>query len=150
MAIVVHLPEEKKSVAIPECSTLKELSHHRSRSIQKLAFSHVMFKKIFGYIELIHTGEITHEQAEKHIKEFAASYNANILEFDSELDDEISNKIFKLVTDDSFSEKYDVFFQIISGEIFKLFASGVMSYEEGYTELGTMPAYMNPYAPTQA
>lgn len=150
IAIIIHLPDEQKSVSVPDCSNLQELGSHKSKSLQRVAFSHIFFQKIFGYMELINTGELTHEQAQEHIKDFAQAYNANILDFDSEPDDDISNRVFDIMKSDEFSEKYQTFLQVVSGEIFRLFASGAMSYEEGDTELGIMPSYMTSLIPTKA
>lgn len=150
IAIIVHLPEDKTSVAIPDCNNLKELGSHKSKSLQKVAFSHIFFQKIFGYMELIQQGEITHRQAQDHIKDFAAAYNANILDFDSEPEDDLSTKVFETMQSNDFGDKYGVFLHVISGEIFRLFASGAMSYEEGDVELGMIPTYMNSHVPTKA
>lgn len=150
IAILVHLPEEKKSVAIPSCNNLAELSSHESGSLNKLAYSHIFFQKIIGYMELIRRGEISHNQAEDHLMGFAKLYNANILDFDADEDDEISMKVHQVMAEDDFGENYSVFLQAISGEIFRIFASGALSYEEGDTELASIPKHMNQHVPTQA
>lgn len=150
IAIIVHLPDENKSVAIPSCNNLAELSVHKSGSLQKVAYSHIFFQKLIGYLELIRRGEISHKDTEEHIEGFTKLYNANILDFDPDEDDEISTKIYELMGEDEFAENYSVFLQAISGEIFRIFASGALAYAEGDMELDSIPLHMNQIVPTQA
>lgn len=150
IAIIVHLPEEKRSVAIPSCNNLAELSTHESGSLNKLAYSHIFFQKLLGYLELIRRGEVTHKQAEEHLEGFAELYNANILDFDADEDDELSMKVHEVMSEEEFGDNYSVFLRAISGEIFRIFASGALSYEEGDTELALIPNHMHQHVPTQA
>ena len=150
IAIIVHLPEERKSVAIPSCNNLAELSSHESGSLNKLAYSHIFFQKLLGYLELIRRGEITHAQAEEHMEGFANLYNANILDFDADEDDEISMRVHKVMSEEDFGINHSVFLRAVSGEIFRIFASGALSYEEGDAELALIPSHMHQHVPTQA
>lgn len=150
IAIIVHLPEENKSVAIPSCNNLLELSTHESGSLQKVAFSHVFFQKILGYVELIKRGEIDSKTAASHLEDFAQLYSANILDFDEDENDTISKKVMNIMKEDKFQDDYSVFLRAISGEIFRIFASGALSHAEGDAELGSLPTYMNQHVPTKA
>jgi hypothetical protein len=148
--ITVHLVEEKKTIAIPECSSLTDLSLHSSTAINRLAFSHLFFQKIIAYCELTVRGEASIEEVEKHLEEFTEAYNTNSLDFDGHPDDTLNDKILNVISDDDFVKKYDIFLRAISGEIFKLFACGAVAYEEGDMELSTLSPRMTGSIPTKA
>lgn len=150
MSIIVHLPNENKTISIAECNTLADLSLHPSTAINRVAFSHLFFQKIIAYCELTVRGDASIEEVEMHLEEFTEAYNTNSLDYDPHPNDTLDEKLLEIINEDAFEEKYDIFLRAISGEIFKLFASGAIAYEEGAMDLMTMPQYMKSSTHTKA
>jgi hypothetical protein len=148
MAIVIHIPENQKSVSVPFCNSLSELSIHSNYVIQKLAYSHLFFQKVLAYCEVLIRNDATKEEVEAHLEEFTTAYNTNSLDYEST--DPLSTKIVEILNDDDFTKKYEVFLRSISGEVFKLFASGAIAHEEGEASVEGLPMHMRSSVAAQA
>lgn len=150
MAIIVHAPDDERSVAILDCNNIQDLGLHESKNLQKLATTHIFFQKMLAYIDTMLSGAVSREEVTVHMQDFFESYRTSVLDFDHDDTDELEKLVHDNMMSDEFTDKYMIFMQLISSEVFKIFASGAISYEEGDVEIGTVPAYLRHPITTQA
>ena len=129
MGLYVHLPLTQKSVAIPNYSSVMEMLKSNKEYIHKIATSHIYFRRIIGYSELLNRG-IEKDLIDKHMLASTMMY-ANYLDLGAETDDEIEKALQEIILSDWFEEKYKYFISSLGGEIFRLFASGAVALHEG-------------------
>lgn len=136
MAIVINLPESKKSVTILNHNSLQDLLlTSNSESLEKLATSYLFFQRLIAYIDLLGKEEFSEEEINDHLAALTSMYT-NYLEFETPTEDAVGDRVQEIIASDDFGKKYGRFLESMTGELFRLFACGALALSEGEAYIG--------------
>lgn len=142
MSLIVHVPRNDKSVVIHGFDDVDDLISHPNPAIRHLIKSQHLLMRYFGYGELISRGEFTKEQLETHMSEYEEYLEtAHTLDMDSTdpVQEQIEERLTDVLTSQEFQRRFDTIYGMIQRELFRCFASGAVSHDEGHVEVIKMP-----------